>query len=537
MSDRRSNLLNLGGWLTLALAAFGIYANHVLSLTANRSLVCGKDFLLHAVLAIKYAQLKFDWPKIINLYASLEQKAYALQLHYPPLSYLSSILLFKFPIEPFEATAIANLGWMFLAILALYSLITKYTKNGFWGFMSALALLAVYWVKCTVFDIGWRIPALSMGLVGIFAFAFIAEEKNDWWRWAIIGFILGIAGLVHALAFIPVFSVILVDLANRFLSADKPTLKKATEAVLRLAGVLICATSMMSIFYLPVLMLAPTHFLRELKTEGVVNWLKVKQTFSALRHDFFELFSDNWRLTILVFAGLVVSPLFAGKPRKMFVATLLLLVSLFFGSTYNGWFYLIPYLVLILPTSVLAIASSSQRLGKIGSTVIGVLILLLLSNSLAFNLRFDECVIKDKNFCADFEEVKELAKALKTYSHIQQDKIGFVDCRSGNLVNPGDIALIAMALARPQDAASFWPYVHMVYNYQIARIQLEKIRDAQIVCVIADELAQDGTPVCEADFLRAWKDDVGELEFVERVKIGKRWAVFYQKTGFQHNVN
>lgn len=522
-------LANRYGWLVFALIAFGIYANHILNLTADRSLICGKDFLLHAVLTIKYSQLEFKWLEIINLYASLEQKAYALQLHYPPLSYLSSILLFKYFLEPLAATAITNIGWLLLSILAIYALITRYAKNGFWGFVGVLSLLAVYWVKCTVFDMGWRIPALSMGLAGISAFAFIVEGRNGWWRWAIIGFVLGIAGLVHALAFIPLLLVIFVDIANRFLSEDNPISKKAVEAFLRLSGILLCTALVMSVFYLPVLMLAPAHFLRELRTEGIINWLKVKQTFLAMRHDFFELFSDNWRLAILVIAGLIVSPMFGGKSRKMFIATLLLLASLFFGSTYNGWFYLIPYLALILPTSVLGIANSATRLGRIGSGVVGVLIILLLSNSLAFNLRFNECIIKDRNFCAEFSEINELADALKIYSYIPQDKIGFVDCRRGNLVNPGDIALVAMALSRPQDATSFWPYVHMVYNYQIARIQLEKLADAQIICVIADELDSDGAPVCEAAFLRAWKDDIGDLEFVARVKINERWAVFYQR--------
>jgi len=520
---------NRYGWLFLSLLASAIYVDHIWKLTIDRSLICGKDYFLHAVLAIKYAQLKFSWPSIISLYASLEQKAYALQLHYPPLSYLSSISIYSLKLDPFRAAVVTNIGWMILATIAIYALVTRYTGSGFWGFIGALSLLSVYWVKCTVFDIGWRIPALSMGVLGVCAFAFIVEGKNGWWRWAIIGFVTGVAGLVHVLAIIPIFSVVFVEIVARLISEEEKIFRRVIRAIARIIGVRICAALVMAVFYLPVFLLAPKAFLREIHTEGVINWEKIAQTFSALPHDFFELFSDNWRLTVLVLVGLAISPLCGKRSIKMFFATLVLLVPLFFGSTYNGWFYLIPYLAVVLTTSVLGISCAANRLGKIGSIVVGILMSLILLKSLAFNLKFDECLIKDKMFCTDYGEIQDLASALKKYSDIPQDKIGFVDCRRGDIINPGDIALVAMALGRPQDSTSFWPYVHLVYNYQIAKIQLEKLQEAQLIGVITDELDSNGAPVCKPEFLESWQNDIGALAFDARFKAGRRWVVFYKK--------
>jgi len=518
-------------WLAFVLVLFAKYSSGISYLASKFYAVCGQDFPLHAVNAIKIAYLKFNWADVIKLYGSLAYTPYVLELHYPPLAYLSSIFIYTLKLDPLGATVVANMEFLFLAIVALYFAVTRFTNNGFWGAVCSMALLATYLVRSDVFDIGWRIPALSVTAVGFFVYALIVEGRDKWWRWVIIGIVLGIAGLVHVLAFIPIFSLMLVEILSQSPS-KKLTFKKALGKDIKFIGsravmALLPAVLIMATFYFPLLFITPEHFYREMTGEGVVIWSKVAKTLIFLPRDFADIFFDNLPFVFLIVLGLLALPFCSRLYRKLFFTTLLLIFSLVFGRTYNGSLYLIPYLSVILPVSTIGIWALAKKTGKIAYLIVGLAAAFIIAKPFNRTILINEFLENGVagGFCADFGEIQDLSNALKTYSDTPQDKMAFVDCRK-NIGWNGDVAIVAMALARTQDAMTLWPFVRQIFNNDPRIINLQK---SDLICVIADELDPNGAPVCERESINAWADGViKNFTLDAKYKMGEKWAVFYR---------
>ena len=437
------------------LAVFFVVASKLLVSIFNRS-VGGMDDVSHFLNVVKIAQSGCRWNDILLLYNDVNFTPYHLQLHYPPVAYLSSFVVCASGVDFRVGVAVANLIWMFLGYVSIAASLRLIFKDGLAPLVASTltgAVLLSFVMGFFLHDPGWRMAAFGAVASSIWLFLKLVEHEDVFWRWLAAGLMLGAALLIHLLAFLAAGIALVV------LVFGLAELRKQAFGRGKLVWVILGVAAVASLFYLPLVGHGAGEFGRELQSEGLVMPGKVAVEFSNLLANYSKFLrmapvpQPVSPAVLLSFAAVVVALILGGGVvRALSVAYILSHAILLVGRTPGNQSYLVPIVPLWLVCVSCGVCVAARK--------VRAFLVLPVALAVAFaHIATVASPAEDVGNGTDWE-VDLMSAAIAPYDGLYQDEFCVVDCASSDPYVYRDKLAWAVAIRRPGESMRLMPFGH-----------------------------------------------------------------------------
>jgi len=480
----------------------------------------GREAPVHILNILKISQAGCTWGNILSLYNDVNFSPYELVFHYPPLTYLSSLLVCNFGVDYRLAVAVANLIWLFLGYSSIVAACAIVAKNRLASLVAAFVIGSVFTSDAAISfinDPGWRMASFALVSFSLWTYMKLIDFYDRLWAWLLMGFALGATILVHPLAFlasgIALMSVILSSRKNRVNAFAK------LRVLLVLFGCLFVA----SLFYLPLAIYSVHPFGWELQFHATVKPPKVAEEFSNIVSSYSNLgFAPIFLMPFTLFS-LIAGIILGNKAARMIIVSYLVShVALIVGNTPGHLDYLFPTIALGVASVSLSLyfVVKKMKLLPIAIPVLAVLFILMV-----YAYKSTTPTSNGTDWEPDL-----IAAAIKKYDHLKQDKICyFSSCLNDRQYE--DKTALAIALRRPEESTSLIPITATFSIWYESEDSIKqaakKLKEARcsVILVFKPRFEESG---CLADF-KEYFDLVADFELKQRVKLMHRWMEIYER--------